>query len=70
MVLFCDTLPYYLLQITNFSICNKQHLELISEWSNVVGSPFRTTGRNQDLDMKLKVKLQKPTNKIKKKKEN
>ena len=28
-----------------------------------MGSIFKTTRRNQDLDMKLKVKLQKPINK-------
>ena len=42
---FTSTLP----------ICHKQHLELISLWTNVVGSIFQITRRNQDLDTKLKV---------------
>ena len=44
-----------LLQTSNSSVCYKQHLELISQWTNVVGSVLETTRRNQDLDMKLKV---------------
>ena len=35
-----------------------------------MGSIFKTTGRNQDLDMELEVKLQKPLNKKQKNAEN
>ena len=49
--------------ISTLPICHKQHLELISQWTNVVGSIFKTTRHNQDSDMELKVKLQKHINK-------
>ena len=36
-------------------ISHIRHLKLISQWKNVVGSIFKTTRLNQDLDTKLKV---------------
>ena len=44
---YTSTLPF----------CHRQYLKLVFQWTNVVGSIFRTTRRNQDLDMELKSKI-------------
>ena len=35
--------------------CNKQHLKLISWWTDVVSFIFKTTRRNWDMDIQLRV---------------
>ena len=35
--------------------CKKQHLELMSWWTDVVSSIFKTTRRNWDMDIQLRV---------------